>query len=305
MTPDAPLAPLVRLEFFTDPEDFLGVAGDHLAADPVTNTVVTSVTDRAIAKRRSAIALPERDWWVVVRDGVGEVIGVAMRTAPFAPYPPYLLPMPATAAVALARALHERGESVTSVNGALPAIEAFAAELARLTGGRVECALHTRLFVLTELHPPAPARGSLRRATASELDLVMEWMLAFSGDADEQAGRERGSAHNDTPERDDILRRLEAGWIWFWVDETGRPVHMTAANPPSYGVARVGPVYTPPAERGRGWAAQAVAGVSRHLIDLGALAALFTDQANPTSNKLYLSLGYRPVVDMANLVILT
>jgi hypothetical protein len=32
-----------------------------------------------------------------------------MRTAPFAPYSPFLLPMPNEAAVALAYALHERG----------------------------------------------------------------------------------------------------------------------------------------------------------------------------------------------------
>ena len=37
----------------------------------------------------------------------------------------------------------------------------------------------------------------------------------------------------------------------------------------------------------------------------GARVCLFTDQANPTSNKIYAALGYRPVVDMANLVIVT
>ena len=30
---------------------------------------------------------------------------------------------------------------------------------------------------------------------------------------------------------------------------------------------------------------------------------LFTDQANPTSNKIYEALGYRPVVDMAHFVV--
>ena len=35
----------------------------------------------------------------------------------------------------------------------------------------------------------------------------------------------------------------------------------------------------------------------------GARVCLFTDQANPTSNKIYAALGYQPVADMANLVI--
>jgi predicted GNAT family acetyltransferase len=37
--------------------------------------------------------------------------------------------------------------------------------------------------------------------------------------------------------------------------------------------------------------------------DGGSRVCLFTDQANPTSNRIYQTLGYRPVVDMVNLVI--
>ena len=51
---------------------------------------------------------------------------VGARTAP---YPPFLLPMPDQAAVALARALQERGEEALAVNGALPAVDLCAAEL--------------------------------------------------------------------------------------------------------------------------------------------------------------------------------
>jgi len=49
------------------------------------------------------------------------------------------------------------------------------------------------------------------------------------------------------------------------------------------------------------WAA--VAGVSRIVLARGARACLLTDQANPTSNKIYAALGYRPVVDMAHVVL--
>ena len=55
--------------------------------------------------------------------------------------------------------------------------------------------------------------------------------------------------------------------------------------------------------RGQGIASTAVAQVSRLLRDSGERACLFTDQANPTSNKIYAAIGYVPVVDMANLVI--
>jgi hypothetical protein len=292
-----------HLQFHRDPGDFLAAAGDHLAADPVVSTVVTTVAHRLSSRPADGIPAADRNWWLVVRDAAGAVVGAGMRTAPFAPYPPFLLPMPDEAAVALATALHERGEEVLAVNGALPAAELCATELARLGGGRVGISQHTRLHELGELIPPARVPGHLAVATEDDLDLATEWFDAFMGDADEQAGRPRGASAHEAPDRAEILRRIQGGRVWFWVDDTGRRVHLTAANPPSFGVARVGPVYTPPAQRGRGWASNAVAEVSRLIRAGGARVCLFTDQANPTSNRIYTALGYRPVVDMANLVI--
>ena len=293
----------LQLQFTTDPAEFLAAAAEHLAADPVLTTVVATIAHRAAAQLAEGVAQPERDWWLVARDDTGEVVGVAMRTARSAPHPPYLLPMPDEVAVALARALHERGEEVLGVNGALPAVEVFAAELARLGGGRVEVAQHTRLHELGDLLDPSPVPGRLVEATEDDLELVTAWFAAFMGDADEQAGRPRGTVHHEALDRDDMLRRIRDRRVWLWVDAAGEPVHLTGANLPAFGVARVGPVYTPPAQRGRGWASAGVAEVSRLLLDRGARVCLFTDQANPTSNKIYAALGYRPVVDMANLVV--
>src|SRR5690349_5758140 len=103
-----------RLHFFTDPGEFLAEAHEHLAADPVVNTVVTTVAHRMLARRAQGDPDPDpdRNWWLVVRDEAGAVVGAGMRTAPFPPFPLFLLPMPDEAAVALARALHERGEEV-------------------------------------------------------------------------------------------------------------------------------------------------------------------------------------------------
>ncbi|MEU8424317.1 GNAT family N-acetyltransferase [Micromonospora sp. NPDC048835] len=293
----------LKLLFRTDPGEFLAAAGDYLSADPVVSTVVTTVAHRLVSQQAEGVSPPDHTWWLEVRDDSGAVVGAGMRSAPFAPYPPFLLPMPDAAAVALAQALHERGEEVLAINGALPAVELCAAELTRLGGGRVQVTQHIRLHELGELTSPPPVPGSLVAATEEDVDLVTEWFVAFVGDADEQAGRRRGTSAHETPDHAEMLRRLRAGRLWFWVDEAGEPVHLTGANPQSFGVARVGPVYTPPGQRGRGWASNAVAEVSRRIQAEGARACLFTDQANPTSNKIYAALGYRPVVDMANLVI--
>src|SRR5271163_740907 len=163
----------LRLEFCADPGEFLAVAGDFLAADPVVSTVVTTVAHRLL-EQGGEIAHPDRNWWLVVRNA-SAVVGAGMRTAPFAPYPPFLLPMPDQAAVALARTLHERGEEVLGLNGARPAVELCAAELTRLGGGRVQVSQRTRLHELGELVWPAPVPGGLQAATEDDVDLVTEW----------------------------------------------------------------------------------------------------------------------------------
>src|SRR5262245_31317505 len=100
------------LRFHDDPAEFLAAAGDYLAGDPVMSTVVTTVAHRAMAQIADGVPQPDRDWWLVVRDESAAVCGAGMRTAPFAPYPLFLLPMPDDAAVALAGTLHGRGEEV-------------------------------------------------------------------------------------------------------------------------------------------------------------------------------------------------
>src|SRR3954470_19860474 len=102
------------VEFSTDPATFLASAQDQLAADPVVTTVMATVTSR-YADRRAAGELPPTnrpEWWAVVRDDAGQVPGLAMRTARRPPYPMFVLPMHDEAALALARAIHDRGEAV-------------------------------------------------------------------------------------------------------------------------------------------------------------------------------------------------
>jgi GNAT superfamily N-acetyltransferase len=299
----------MRLEFFTDPAEFLAVAGDLLAADPVLGTVIASVSDRTARELADGtdswpeVGAPFAQWWLVVRDESGAVISAAMRTAPFKPRPVFCLPMPDEAARALAAALHERGEFLGGVNGALPAADVIAAETARLTGGKPAVHTRIRLWEATEVTvPPAPP-GRLRRATEDDAPLVLEWFTAFHVEADEQAGRDPDPASGEHNTMDSVLVRIREGVEWLWERPDGEIVHLSGAGLPSYGVSRIGPVFTPKEHRGAGIASYVVGELTRTGLEAGHRMCLFTDQANPTSNKIYEALGYRPVVDMAHLVI--
>lgn len=290
-----------RLDFTEDPSEFLRVAGKHLAAEPVLTTVVASVSTRAAAEVAAGRDRPAHPrWWVSVRGADDRVVGVAMRTAPFVPYPLYVLPMPDDAAVQLAGALVERGEDVPAANGALPAAQVVAEEVARRTGGTAAVREHMRLFELRRLVEPATPPGRLRVATPEDAGLCLEWYQAFEAAASEQAGRPHRVGAGEHFDRTFVDDRIAAGLVRLWEAPSGDVVHLTAANASAFGVSRVGPVYTPAEHRGLGYASAAVAEVSRQILDAGSRPCLFTDQANPTSNRIYQALGYEPVVDMAN-----
>ena len=295
-----------RLHFTEDPSDFLDRAAQHLAKDPVLSTVVSTVTHRALGHVQAGMPAPEHPrWWVTASDASGQVVGAAMRTAPFSPHPLFVLPMPEDAARALAAALVERGEDVRGVNGALPAAQVLADELSCRIGGTATLGEQTRLWVLGDLVESEPPAGRLRAATDDDLELCLSWFEGFDAAAAEQAGREPRTETAERFQREDVASRIGDRRVWLWEDTSGEVVHLTAFNPPSFGVARIGPVFTPREHRGRGYAGAAVAAVSRLLLNQGARVCLFTDQANPTSNKVYARVGFVPVVDMVNLVVTT
>lgn len=288
-----------RIELYDDPAAFLRVAGDHLRRDPLVSTVVATVAERE-AREGVDVAAGVPHWYAVSREETGAVTGAGMRTAPFPPYPLFVLGMPDDAAVALARLLHGRGEAVAGVNGVLPAARVLADETARLTGGEVVESVQTRLWELRTVVPPTPAPGRWRLADDGDLDLVESWFAVFGAESDAQAGRRQGMAEEVRPARADVERRVRSGLVGLR-EVDGQVVHLTAWNAPAFGAVRIGPVLTSREHRGRGHAAVAVADLAQRILDAGHRPCLFTDRANPVSTHVYTSVGFEPLVDMVNL----
>ena len=87
--------------------------------------------------------------------------------------------------------------------------------------------------------------------------------------------------------------------MYLWEDSQ-RPVSIAGFGSPTPHGVRIGPVYTPPDLRGRGYASSLVAKTSQRLLDAGRqFCFLFTDLANPISNHIYQEIGYEPVCDVA------
>ncbi len=86
---------------------------------------------------------------------------------------------------------------------------------------------------------------------------------------------------------------LGARQVHLWLDEDAF-VSLAAVSAPAAGVARVGPVYTPPRHRGQAYGAAVTATATAAALSAGAEhVVLYTDLGNPTSNSIYQSIGYR------------
>jgi len=146
-----------------------------------------------------------------------------------------------------------------------------------------------RLYRLGELTPPSPAPGgSVRLAETTDRELLLGWSEAFM--------REAGVVV--PPDLEALVDRRLADRAWHVWEHDGRPVSFAGASPVVAGMSRVGPVFTPPELRGRGYAGAVVTAASAYARTAGASEVLlYTDLSNPTSNALYQRLGYRPVED--------
>lgn len=194
------------------------------------------------------------------------------------------------ATYAMAALLAEHGPTPARVIGVIGQVETFADAWTRLTGQPARVAMRQRVYRLDEVEPIAPTPGHLRVATMDDLDLVATWTRAFEIEA---LGPLASPEHRQAAER-----RIAGRAIYLWCDDdTVARAMAGVVRPTAHGIA-VNSVYTPREWRGRGYATACVAELSRRLLGAGfRFCVLYTDLSNPTSNAIYIRIGYRPVHD--------
>ncbi|MDJ0944960.1 MAG: GNAT family N-acetyltransferase [Kiloniellales bacterium] len=134
--------------------------------------------------------------------------------------------------------------------------------------------------------PRAPGRS--RPVTTADAPLLADWMTDFNREAVPQ---------DPPPEGPGLARKAGQGDYLFWEVE-GRPVSLAGIVRRSRRAAAIGPVYTPPAQRGRGYAGAATAAVVKRIHAEGrTTACLYCDPRNPAAKRCYVKLGFEPVCD--------
>jgi predicted GNAT family acetyltransferase len=265
----------------TDPAAYERLVAPLLLRDEPRYNLELALTMRAAAGERWGGTEP---LLLTYGDGPGDPDGMALLTAP--PHNLLIAAWPGDKATGLAEYVVSQGIQVPGVMGAPAAAAAFADRYAARTGITQTPGHSQGVYVLTTVVPPRPATGSLRLATMRDRDVVVGWWDAFAVEA---------GLRPSPPE--DPEARIADGMQWLWDD--GGPVCLVGCGGFTPHGARIGPVYTPPGRRGRGYASAATAAVSAELLGRGLRHTfLYTDLHNPTSNKIYRAIGYEHVADV-------
>jgi len=271
---------------FDDPGAFRDAATPYLVRDEARHNLTLGICSTLIQKPHLYELF---DLWLVSAGDV--VVGAAMRTPPHN----LVLAQPSSddALGALVDRLSEEEQDLPGVVAALPELEAFVGIWTAERDLDATRVVRHGIYELREVLPIPAASGAWRPATPGDRELVVAWTSAF---ADEVLPEQ--------PEGQPALRGIESrldatdsSGIWLWEDG-GVPVSMSGYGGETPSGIRIGPVYTPPGLRGRGYASTLVAEQSRRLLENGReFCFLYTDLDNPTSNALYRRIGYRMIAE--------
>jgi len=274
----------------TERRAFAEVAGRFLARDEAANNQQLAVLDHLSRGRMADVevemlrAVPEGGG-----DGPDDTLSVVVRT------PPY------NALVCVGGTFEQReplladmltrGVDLPGFNGRADDASEAAAWWAARTGRSTRVAMRLGVYRLTEVSDKPRAGGVMRLVTEADRDMVLEWFDGFN-EATNNALRSPAEAWASFNGGD--FRRL---YLW---EVDGVPVSVAGLSGRTPNGRRIGPVYTPPEARKRGYAEALVADLCRSILAAGSrFCFLFTDLDNPTSNHVYRDVGFHQIQESA------
>jgi predicted GNAT family acetyltransferase len=276
----------MKLEAHSDAPAFLDAAAPVLDADEARHNLLYGICSTLVD---APGAYREAYLWTV-RDGKA-VVAAALMTPPFN----VVVARPVTdeALWFAARMLHDRSTELPGVTGAIPEVDVFADAWQELTGAGKRLRMSQGIYAAQQVKPPAGVSGEPRPGSDDDRDLIVEWLLAFQQEALAEGPR------IDVEQA--VERRLPSSTAGFvlWLDDA-EPVSLCGYGGRTPHGVRIGPVYTPPELRGRGYGSAVTAHATQEQLAAGRdYCFLYTDLTNPTSNKIYMNIGYERVCDSA------
>lgn len=279
---------MIRVHRQADVQAFLAEAGPFLAEREAEHNLLFGICSQLVRDPQPFGAGPP---YLATVAAEGRIVGAALRT------PPHNLVLSETDDLAaiepLVRDVEDAVDSLPGLLGPGTAASAFVRSWCERQACGATLTMANRIYRASSATPPSGVEGAMRPFRDDDHDLTIRWLDAFFREAlPEEATVEPTEAF--------VRRRLDDpdGGLRIWQDE-GRPVSLAGFGSRTPNGIRVGPVYTPPELRGRGYATALVGEMTAALLEGGhRFCFLFTDLANPTSNAIYARIGYRAVTDV-------
>ncbi|PEK01530.1 GNAT family N-acetyltransferase [Bacillus wiedmannii] len=165
----------------------------------------------------------------------------------------------------------------------------IAEEIAVLENKKTNVVMEQGVYALQQVKKKWTEDGAFREIGSDELPLIEQWIYQFCEDVRLPTTKEEAkqTAHTLITNR-----RL------FGLEVDGELVSVAAKTRPTTNNITVNFVYTPKEAREKGYASSCVAALSQRMLDEGyKTTTLYTDLANPTSNKVYQEIGYEKIAE--------
>lgn len=172
--------------------------------------------------------------------------------------------------------------------GALEDCETYLEVYKEVTGKKMYVSMNQRIYQCDKVNNIGGDVGTIRLAKEEDVELLTNWLVEFGEAAQEKVSEEVA--------REGVLNKIELGKLYVLVVD-GDVVSMTARTRLLINTETIGMVFTPQSLRGQGYATRLVDEVTRKIHQDGRIATLYTDLSNPTSNSIYMKIGYEPHCD--------
>ena len=273
----------MKLLRFEDANHFYQQVRDSLLHKESLHNLLLGISNNLISYPEKSKIKP----YLATVEEDGNIISVAMMTLP---YNLVLSEIKNLAAIdIIIQDLKQRYEYLTNINAPVVESKVFAEKWSLLTGKSYQLRA-LRIFKLENVELSLKSKGNFRLATVNDKELLKSWHDAFNLEA-------LGKIESDSKSWVETILQKKTAYLW----ENQIPVSIACSTRSTPNGAGINMVYTPPEYRKKGYASACVAALSQTLLDKGyKFCFLFTDLSNPTSNKIYQEIGYKPLADWNN-----
>ena len=189
----------------------------------------------------------------------------------------------------ISKLIHESITEIPGFIGEKTIVREMAQHIASLRQLKVFLGMDQRIYQLNEVKKKPSNLGNFRWITKNDQSTIQQWVYDFAASINQPLEMEQASKR--------VEELIQGGKLAGWeVDH--QLVSMANASRPTKNNITINFVYTPKEFRNKGYATNCVAELSERLLESDfSSTSLYTDITNPTSNKIYMEIGYQPMID--------